>query len=134
MSYVRIKAGKHYLVRKVGRLQKVLAYLGEYTSLPASIDGLARELEIQRSLATAMAKRARAARRRYPDGWLRDGEFPPPWYAMYVAPGPAEILREHWDARAAADQARSRAAKLKARLDKLRAVAADLERAGAGAG
>ena len=46
----------------------------------------------------------------------------------------ALVLREHWDARAAADQARSRAAKLKARLDKLRRVAADLERAGAGAG
>ncbi len=134
MSYFRTKAGKHHLVEKVRGLQKVLAYLGEYTSLPEAIDGLAAELAVQRSIATVMARRARAARRRYPDGWLRDGKFPPPWYAMYVAPGPAEILREHWDARRAADQARSRAAKLKARLDKLRAVAADLERAGAGAG
>ena len=93
-----------------------------------------RRLEIQRSLAAAMRKRARQARELYPDGWLREGEFPERWYAMDLPWGPAAILREHWDARAAADQARSRAAKLKARLDKLRAVAADLERAGAGAG
>ena len=134
MSYLRVKAGKHYLVHKVGGLQKVLAYLGEYRSLPEAIDGLASQLAVQESLAAAMSKRARAARRRYPSGWLRDWEFPDRWYACYVAPGAAAILREYWESVADADQARKRAARLKARLDKLRRVAADLERAGAGAG
>ena len=101
--YVRVKNGRHYLVEKVKtpdgrRRQRVVAYLGAHATLPEAIDGLAAELEVQRSLATAMAKKARAARRRYPDGWLRDGEFPPAGYVSYVAPRAAEILREHWDA------------------------------------
>ncbi len=60
--------------------------------------------------------------------------MPVPFHAQHMPSAYSTPVLGYWEATSDRRIAEEAAEKLKARLDKLRAVAADLERAGAGAG
>ncbi len=135
--FIRVRDGRRYLIETTKGHQKLRAYLGTHRSLPAAINALAEQLATQQALAATMDKRARDAARKYRAIWKPsddDADMPGRGSACYVPSGPRAALLDYWDSRHDADQARKRAAKLKGRLLKLKQVAEDLERAGAGAG
>ena len=133
--FIRVRDGRRYLIETIMGRQTILAYLGDYRSLPEAVTGVAERLATQEALAATMDRRARVAARKYRALWRpRDDDDDMPGRGYSCPSGPRAALLDYWDSRHDGDQARKRAAKLKARLDKLRAVAADLERAGAGAG
>ncbi len=133
--FIRVRDGRRYLIETIMGRQTILAYLGDYRSLPEAVTGVAEKLATQEALAATMDKRARAAARKYRDLWKpHDEEMPQRGSACNVPIGPRKALLDYWDSRHDADQARKRAAKLEGRLLKLKQVAEDLERAGAGAG
>ncbi len=133
--FIRVRDGRRYLIETIMGRQMILAYLGDYRTLPEAITGLAEQLAIQQALAATMDRRARDAARNYRAIWkASDDDMPGRGSACYVPSGPRAALLDFWDSRHDADQARKRAAKLKGRLLKLKQVAEDLERAGVGAG
>ncbi len=147
MPYLKRKRGQNYLMMSTRRPDgtrgaKLLAYLGRHRTIAAAAADLTEKYEAQRAEAQAQARMAAAARRSF----LKLNWIPArPWATEYVNDMPvifqaqwmpgayAAPVRAYWHAVDERGIAEDAAEKLRARLDKLRAVAVDLERAGAGA-
>ena len=148
MPYVKRKDGKNYLIQSIRRPdgkrgQRHLAYLGQARSVEEAIADLTQKYEIQRKLVRQLARKAAAAKATFqaldwkpPRPWAVkwvDG-MPVPVHAQWMASAYSTPVLGYWEATSDRRIAEEAAEKLKARLDKLRRVAADLGRAGAGAG
>ncbi len=148
MAFVKRKDGKNYLIQSIRRPdgrrgQKMLAYLGQALSLEERIDDLDELRLIEVGLAEILWRKAAKAKAKFTaQKWVplkewavtwEDG-MPTPFHARWMPEYVAGLIYDYWSARVEASLAEKRAAKEQVRLDKLRAVAADLERAGAGAG
>ncbi len=141
MPYVKRKDGKNYLIQSIRRPdgkrgQRHLAYLGQARSLEEAIADLTEKFEIQRSLVRTLARRASKAKaifkalnwkspRPWAVKWV-DG-MPVPFHAQWMASAYSTPVLEYWEATSDRRIAEEAAEKLKARLDKLRAVVADLQ-------
>ncbi len=148
MPYVKVKRGQHYLMVSTRRPDgtrgaRLVAYLGRHRTIEAAMDDLTEKYEAEREQARIMAGRAAAARRAFlklkwvpTRPWATEyvNDMPVIFHAQWMPGAYAAQVRAYWhavDERGIAEEA---AEKLKTRLDKLRSAAADLERAGAGAG
>ena len=148
MPYVKVKRGQHYLMVSTRRPDgtrgaRLLAYLGRHRTIEAAMDDLTEKYEAQRAVAQAQARKAAAARRAFlklkwvpARPWATEyvNDMPVIFHAQWMPGAYAAQVRAYWhavDERGIAEEA---AEKLKGRLLKLKQVAEDLQRAGAGAG
>ncbi len=148
MPYVKRKDGKNYLIQSIRRPdgrrgQRMLAYLGQARGLDERIADLTDLHAIQVKLAQVLARKVAKAKAEFtalkwepirPWAVKWDDGMPVPFHAQWMSRQMAGLIYTYWDGRAEGRVADEKAKKLADRLDKLRAVAADLERAGAGAG
>ncbi len=148
MPYVKRKDGKNYLIQSIRRPdgrrgQRMLAYLGQARSLDERIADLTELHAVQVKLAQVLARKVAKAKaeftalkwepcRPWAVKWV-DG-MPVPFHAQHMPSAYSTPVLGYWEATSDRRIAEEAADKLKARLDKLRSVAGDLERAGAGAG
>ncbi len=148
MPYVKVKRGQHYLMVSTRRPDgtrgaRLVAYLGRHRTIEAAVEDLTGKYEARRVEAWVQARKAAAARRAFlklnwvpARPWATEyvNDMPVIFHAQWMPGAYAAQVRAYWhavDERGIAEEA---AEKLKTRLDKLRSAAADLERAGAGAG